>query len=65
VRAWRYRQCPNGRGVFAGGGFRPLRYGSHWREVGYGLRRCLGCGTVGQTREFQVVRERPPGGRHG
>jgi hypothetical protein len=63
-RPWRYRRCPSCLGVYAGGEFRPLRYGAQWREVGYGLRRCPGCGTVGQTRDFPVVRERRAGVRY-
>jgi hypothetical protein len=61
--AWRYRRCLSCQGVFPGGDFRPLRYGEgHWRQKGYSLRRCPGCGTVGQTRDFPVVREKRAAG---
>ena len=64
--AWRYRRCPSCRGVFAGGEFRPLRYGEgHWRDKGYSLRRCPGCGAVGQTRDFPVVEDLRTGVRRG
>src|SRR5438067_626519 len=43
--------------VEAAGEFRPLRYGSGWRQVGRMLRRCPACGHRAPTRFFVVVRD--------
>jgi uncharacterized C2H2 Zn-finger protein len=55
MSTWRYRRCPSCGASFPGGQLRLLRYGSHWRQRGYSLRRCPRCGHVGQTRDFGIV----------
>ena len=56
-RAWRWRRCPNCRGVYAAGDYAPVRFGRSWQERGEMFRRCPGCGAVRRTATFKVVKE--------
>ena len=60
MTAWRYRRCPACREVYRAGELRCLDYGGNWREAAVARRECPGCGYIGPTWRFQVVREKHP-----
>jgi hypothetical protein len=56
--SWRYRRCPRCGQVFPASEFAIVDLGPNWHREGPGARRqCAGCGAVGPTRAFPVVRD--------
>jgi RNase P subunit RPR2 len=59
-RAWRHRRCPKCEIIWEAGALEVMGdYAEGWKE-GKMARRCPGCGWVGETREFEVVRDPKP-----
>ena len=60
MSAWRFRRCPSCRRVYRAGELVSLDYGARWGHQQAARRQCPGCGYVGPTSVFAVVRERHP-----
>jgi hypothetical protein len=59
TRSWRWRRCPRCSAVNRAGAFPFVgSYRPGWHADGDLERRCPGCGFIGHTYQFHVVREK-------